>query len=138
MVNIDQRNLGTIENQPIPPAGGIENAAPAVVKETTRRNLEILLGDKNLDPERAASIRKQIADIDSGIVSPIPEGLGSESLGLATSNNEIVEAPNGLSAKVLAGALAGDIDLIKASKIGAGYDAMEELIEQAKRRAQNN
>jgi hypothetical protein len=101
----------------------------SVKKVEAKRNLEILLGDKNIDPERAEEIRKQIQAIDNGEVNPVSE---------AILHSEPNKAQPGLSHEVLTGALGGDIDLVKVSELGAGYEAMENLITEAKKRAQAN
>ncbi len=116
-----------IEIQPVP-EGFVDNAK----QNETKRNLEILLGDKNLDPKRAEDIREQIKAIDSGVVvAPVSE----ENL-YSGSQENINSIPNkDISPEVLAGALSGDIDLIKASELGAGYEAMEALIKHAKEKS---
>ena len=132
-ISVDQENPRSFET-PSLPNGGFD-AAPIDLKDK-RRGLEILLGDKNLDPERAEAIRKQIADIDSGKVLPIPPELGSQSF-LAT---EALNSGRSFSKESLENMLNGNgnFKFVKADEKGAGFNEMDMLIEEEKRKAQNN
>lgn len=121
---------GNIEQRPVQ-AGFVD-----VAKNTeTKRSLEILLGDKNLAPERAQAIREQIQAIDSGEVSVVAEEILKPSN--TTQNASELPATN-ISPEILAAALNRDIDLVDISKKGAGFEAMQMLIEKGKRDALSN
>ena len=100
---------------------------------------EILASNKDLDPTVADAIRKQIALMESGEVSPVPRELGREGavesetdLGTIKSRKVLVDLLNG--------AEGGDVikESLNTAEKGAGYDVTAMLIEKAKQEAKNN
>jgi hypothetical protein len=114
--------------------------SPELNKTNQKADLKnILASNKDLDPTVADAIRKQIALMESGEVSPVPRELGSHGvsengadLGTVKSRKVLVDLLNG--------AEGGDVisTSLKADQAGAGYDVMNDLIEKAKREAKNN
>lgn len=119
-----------VDNQPNPNLNPRENlgSVNSDKKVEAKRNLEILLGDKNIDPERAEEIRKQIQAIDNGEVAAIQESILKQS--------DVVDSEHqGLNHELLADALNGKIDL---SQMGSEHDITKILMESAKKRAQES
>jgi hypothetical protein len=130
---VDQINPSPFENQPTPDS--LLNKSKDSPVEA-KRNLEILLGDKNLDPNRAQAIREQIAAIDSGEISPIPGDLDASS----SESRDRLDYKS-FSADQLAKLLNGDSEFAKSidiSQDGTGFDVTQAMIEQAKRNSQDS